>query len=120
MKIYRAFTFAAAHKLTKVPEGHKCGNLHGHTFLVTLCVDGPAPESTGWVVDFGELKRIFSPILQELDHGYLNDVVGLENPTSENIARWIWRRLKPELPILAEVEVKEAADSGAVYSGEDG
>lgn len=118
MEIYRSFTFDAAHKLTKVPEGHPCGNLHGHTFQVVIYVDGPTPDSTDWVIDFGDMKKVFAPTLQKLDHRYLNEIEGLENPTSENIARWIWQRLKPELSILTAVEVKESPHSGVVCRGD--
>ena len=117
MLIYKQFTFEAAHKLPNVPEGHKCGRLHGHSFEVTLYVEGPVDDVTGWVIDFADIKAVFKPILKRLDHYYLNDIDGLDNPTSENIALWIWDRLKPELPALTEIVVAETCTARCVYRG---
>jgi 6-pyruvoyltetrahydropterin/6-carboxytetrahydropterin synthase len=118
MEIYKEFSFEAAHLLPNVPAGHKCGRLHGHSFYVTLFVDGPVDAHTGWVIDFADIKRIFKPVYDQLDHYYLNDIIGLENPTSENLAIWIWGKIKPVLPILSKIEVKETCTSGCVYSGQ--
>ena len=117
MEIYKEFHFEAAHRLPNVPEGHKCARLHGHSFQVRLVVEGDPPEPAGWVMDFAELKARFKPIYEQLDHHYLNDIPGLENPTSENIARWIWDRLKPSLPLLSQVEIRETCTSGCIYRG---
>lgn len=117
MEIYKEFSFEAAHLLPNVPAGHKCGRLHGHSFYVTIFVDGAVDSHTGWVIDFSEIKRIFKPVYDQLDHYYLNDIVGLENPTSENLAVWIWKKLKPTLPILSKIEVKETCTSGCIYTG---
>ncbi len=116
MEIFKEFTFEAAHRLPNVPEGHKCARLHGHSFRVKLYVGGPVDPHAGWVMDFAELKRAFRPLHDILDHNYLNDVEGLENPTSENLARWIWDRLAPELS-LSRVIVRETCTSGCVYQG---
>lgn len=118
MEIYKEFHFEAAHRLPNVPEGHKCARLHGHSFHVRLSVEGEAPEPSGWVMDFSDLKACFQPIYDRLDHHYLNEIPGLENPTSENIARWIWRELKPALPQLSRVEIRETCTSGCIYRGE--
>lgn len=118
MELYKEFRFEAAHRLPRVPEGHKCGRLHGHSFQVVLHVDGPVDEEVGWVVDFADIKRAFGPILDRLDHHYLNEIEGLENPTSENLARWIWDRVKSELPLLSKVVVSETCTSGCIYRGE--
>ena len=118
MEIYKEFHFEAAHRLPNVAPGHKCARLHGHSFQVRLSVSGEAPEPAGWVMDFAELKSGFKPILAQLDHFYLNDIPGLENPTSENIARWIWDKLKPGLPQLCRVELRETCTSGCIYRGE--
>ncbi len=118
MEIYKEFHFEAAHRLPNVPEGHKCARLHGHSFQVRLCVVGDAEEPSGWVMDFGDIKAAFKPIYEQLDHYYLNDIAGLENPTSENIARWIWRQLKPALPALDRVEIRETCTSGCIYRGD--
>ena len=117
MDIYVSLSFDAAHRLPFVPAGHKCGNLHGHTFVVEVYVQGDVSEATGWVVDFGDLKTIAKSHIDRLDHTYLNDIEGLENPTSENIAVWIWRKLEPQLKGLAKIVVKESPTSGAVYTG---
>lgn len=118
MEIYKEFTFEAAHRLPNVPEGHKCARLHGHSFQVRLVVAGPVGERSGWVMDFGDIKKAFKPIWERLDHYYLNDIPGLENPTSENIAVWIWRELKPALPELTRIEIRETCTSGCVYQGD--
>ena len=118
MRIYKEFSFEAAHLLPHVPKGHKCGRLHGHTFYVRIDVEGPVDETSGWVMDFAYIKQVFSPIYEQLDHYYLNDIKGLENPTSENLAKWIWNKLKPALPELCSIEVKETCTSGCIYQGE--
>lgn len=118
MEIYKEFTFDAAHRLPQVPETHKCRRLHGHTFRLRVYVDGPIDEHYGWVQDFTEIKAVCDPILDELDHYYLNEIPGLENPTSENIAIWIWRRMKPTVPLLSCIEINETPSSGAVYRGD--
>jgi len=119
MDLVKIIYFDAAHKLPNVPVGHKCNRLHGHTFRVDIAVSGPEGTESGWVVDFADIQQAFLPLLDQLDHNYLNEVDGLDNPTSENIARWIWVRLKPLLPSLVKVSVFESPDSGCFYCGED-
>jgi 6-pyruvoyltetrahydropterin/6-carboxytetrahydropterin synthase len=116
-EIFKEFTFEAAHRLPNVPDGHKCGRLHGHSFRVALHVAGPVEPESGWLMDFAELKDRFEPLYRCLDHHYLNEIDGLENPTSENIARWIWDHLKPIVPQLSQVVVQETCTSGAIYRG---
>jgi 6-pyruvoyltetrahydropterin/6-carboxytetrahydropterin synthase len=118
MEIYREFTFEAAHRLPHVPAGHKCARLHGHSYRVEIRIRGEVDEATGWVLDFGEIKEAFQPLHDQLDHRYLNEVAGLDNPTSEVLARWIWRRLTGRLPLSA-VTVRETCACGCVYRGED-
>lgn len=118
MEIFKEFSIEAAHWLPSVPEDHKCRRMHGHSFRIKVCVDGPVDETLGWVMDFADLKAAFRTIEDQLDHRCLNDVDGLENPTSENLARWIWDRLKPSLPALSKVQVRETCTSGCVYRGE--
>lgn len=118
MEIFKEFSFEAAHRLPNVPEGHKCARLHGHTFYVRIFVEGPVGDSSGWVMDFADIKGAFKPIYERLDHYYLNDIPGLENPTSENLARWIWRQLKPVLPELSQLEIRETCTSGCLYKGD--
>jgi 6-pyruvoyltetrahydropterin/6-carboxytetrahydropterin synthase len=117
MEIFREFTFEAAHRLPRVPEGHKCARLHGHSYKVIVHVKGPVDAELGWVMDFGDVKRAFKPIDAQLDHYYLNDIEGLDNPTSENLARWIWDRLIDELPALSAITVRETCTSGCTYRG---
>jgi 6-pyruvoyltetrahydropterin/6-carboxytetrahydropterin synthase len=118
VEIYKEFSIEAAHRLPHVPEGHKCARLHGHSFHVTLYVEGPLDPQLGWVIDFADIKTAFRPVFDRLDHRYLNEVPGLENPTSENVARWIWRELKPALPLLARIQIRETCTSGCQYRGE--
>jgi 6-pyruvoyltetrahydropterin/6-carboxytetrahydropterin synthase len=116
-EIFREFTFEAAHRLPSVPEGHKCSRLHGHSFRVEVHVGGPVDPATGWVMDFAEIAAAFEPLREQLDHRYLNEIEGLENPTSEVLARWIWERLERSLPGLARIVVRETCTSGCVYTG---
>lgn len=119
MRLFKEFSFESAHRLPNVPDGHKCARLHGHSFHVRVTIEGPVGERSGWVMDFADLKRAFAPIHDALDHRYLNDIEGLENPTSEHLSRWIWQRLVASLPGLVEVEVRETCTSGCAYRGED-
>lgn len=118
MDIFKKFQIEAAHRLPNVPAEHKCARLHGHSFKIEVHVSGPVGEETGWVMDFADLKAAFDPLFRTLDHNYLNEIAGLENPTSENLARWIWDRLKPELPGLTKVAVAETCTAGCVYRGD--
>jgi 6-pyruvoyltetrahydropterin/6-carboxytetrahydropterin synthase len=118
MEVFREFTFEAAHRLPNVPEGHKCARLHGHSFRIAVHVEGPVGEDSGWVIDFADIKRAFTPIYDALDHRYLNEIEGLENPTSEVWARWMWQRLAPALPGLARIVVRETCTSGCAYRGD--
>ena len=117
MEIFCEFSFEAAHYLPRVPEGHKCARVHGHSYLVEIHVEGPVDEQAGWVVDFGDIKVAVAPLHAQLDHYLLNEVPGLENPTSENLARWIWSGLSGTLP-LSLVMVRETRTSGCIYRGE--
>lgn len=117
MEIFKRFHIEAAHRLPNVPAGHKCARLHGHSFQVELVVAGELGAETGWVMDFADVKRAFQPLYDRLDHNYLNDIEGLDNPTSERLAIWIWDHLKPTLPLLSAVVVHETCTSGCRYSG---
>ena len=118
MKTFKEFFFEAAHLLPNVPPDHKCARLHGHSFAVRIYVEGQVGDNSGWVMDFADISCAFNPIQEELDHCYLNEIKGLENPTSENIVRWIWERLKPDLPQLFEIEIRETCTSGCRYTGD--
>lgn len=119
MNIFRAFTIEAAHRLPNVPAGHKCARLHGHSFRIELHLTGSVDEHSGWVMDFADIRQTFQPTFDALDHHYLNEIPGLENPTSENLARWIWRQVKPQLPMLSKVVVHETCTSGCSYEGDE-
>ena len=116
--IFKEFTFEAAHRLPNVEPGHKCARLHGHSFRVRVHIDGPVDQKLGWVSDFADISESMQPLLEQLDHHYLNEVEGLENPTTERLACWIWEHLKPSLPELSQVVVQETCTTGCVYRGE--
>ena len=120
MEIFKEFTIEAAHRLPNVPAGHKCARLHGHSFRIGVYVGGPVGDDTGWVCDFADIKAAFVSIDAALDHHYLNDVAGLENPTSENLARWVWDRLAPSLQGLSRIVIRETCTSGCEYRGPKG
>lgn len=118
MEVFRVFQVEAAHWLPQVPEGHKCARLHGHSFRIEVHVGGDVGEDSGWVMDFADLRRAFQPLFDQLDHRCLNEVDGLENPTSENLARWVWARLQVDLPGLSKIVVQETCNAGCTYLGD--
>ena len=117
MELRKSFQFEAAHLLPLLPADHKCRRLHGHSFKVEIAVAGDCDEKLGWLMDYADLSAAFKPLWKQLDHYYLNEIPGLENPTSEILAVWIWERLKPKLPLLSEVVVAETCQSCCVYRG---
>lgn len=117
MNIFKAFQIEAAHYLPNVPENHKCKRMHGHSFHVEIHVSGEVGEMSGWIIDFAAITKSFQSIYSQLDHRCLNEIEGLENPTSENLAVWIWQRLKPVLPQLTKIVVQETPSSGCIYLG---
>ncbi len=118
IELRKTFQFEAAHLLPHLPETHKCRRLHGHSFKVEIAVAGPVDPALGWVMDYADITAIFKPIWEQLDHRYLNEVPGLENPTSENIAVWIWERLQSRLPQLTEIVVAETCTARCAYRGD--
>jgi 6-pyruvoyltetrahydropterin/6-carboxytetrahydropterin synthase len=118
MDIFKVFGIEAAHRLPNLPATHKCHRLHGHSFQVEVHVSGALDPALGWVQDFADVGKAFQPLFDQLDHRYLNDIAGLENPTSENLARWIWARLKPALPGLSQIVVRETCNAGCIYRGD--
>jgi 6-pyruvoyltetrahydropterin/6-carboxytetrahydropterin synthase len=117
VRLVHEFRFEAAHRLLRVPDGHKCARLHGHSFRVEIAVDGPVDPQTGWLLDFGDMHRLWLPVNDVLDHRYLNEIPGLENPTSEHLAKFIWEKLKPDLPAISRVTVFETCEARCEYEG---
>jgi 6-pyruvoyltetrahydropterin/6-carboxytetrahydropterin synthase len=117
VRLVHEFRFEAAHRLPRVPETHKCHRLHGHSFKIEIAIRGPVDESTGWFIDYAVLYDAWKPLFDQLDHNYMNEIPGLENPTSEILARWIWERLKPTLPPLERITVFETCDARCEYEG---
>lgn len=118
MEIYKDFSFDSAHFLPYVPDGHKCKNMHGHTYKLRVFIKGTPDPQLGWIMDFKELKDIVNPLIDRLDHKLINDVEGLDNPTAENITIWIWEMIKPLLHNLSKIELYETPTTGVIYSGE--
>ncbi len=117
MEIYKEFSFDSAHFLPNVPDGHKCKNMHGHTYRLRVFIKGELDPFLGWIMDFKELKDALANVIDQLDHKLINDIQGLENPTAENITVWIWDQIKPLLPLLSKVELYETPTTGVIYSG---
>lgn len=117
VRLIKTFTFEAAHHLPCFPEGHKCRRMHGHSFMVDVIVEGDLPVGQPYLIDYGDIKAVIDPIHNEIDHRCLNDIKGLENPTSEMIARWLWEKLHPALPLLAQINVHETCTSRCEYRG---
>jgi len=119
VELTREYTFEAAHRLPHVPPDHKCFRMHGHSFRVEVVVAGAVDPHLGWLVDYADITAVVGPLLRnELDHRSLNDVAGLENPTSENLCGWLWNRLKPQLPALTSITVAETCTARCTYRGE--
>jgi 6-pyruvoyltetrahydropterin/6-carboxytetrahydropterin synthase len=117
MEIFKQFTFDSAHFLPNVPPEHKCRQIHGHTYRLVVFIQGDLDEKLGWVMDFTDVKKIIDPILCQVDHQLLNNIAGLENPTCELIAIWLWNNIKQKMPKLARIELHETPTSGTVYVG---
>lgn len=118
LRLSKRFGFEAAHQLPTFPKGHKCRRLHGHSFSFDVIVEGEVDPAKGYLVDYGEIKRVVEPVVRELDHYYLNDIAGLENPTSEMLAVWLWNRLRAHLPLLVKIIVYETCTSSCEYEGQ--
>jgi 6-pyruvoyltetrahydropterin/6-carboxytetrahydropterin synthase len=114
-RITKSFAFDAAHRLPNVPPDHKCSRVHGHGYKIILGLEGELDEKLGWVQDYGVIKQVYEPLRKRLDHHDLNEIPGLENPTAEILARWLYERLAPQLPLLVDVTVCETDDNVAVY-----
>lgn len=117
VELVREYRFEAAHQLPRVPPGHRCSRLHGHSYRVDVTVSGVMEEESGWVVDFYDMDHAVNPIVEALDHRFLNELPGLENPTSERLCLHLWRAIAPKLPGLSAITVWETHDSRCTYRG---
>jgi 6-pyruvoyltetrahydropterin/6-carboxytetrahydropterin synthase len=117
VELVRTFYFDAAHHLSAAPAGHKCRQLHGHSYRVDIHIAGPVDEQYGWLMDFGDLKRVVDPIIDSLDHSNLDEIDGLENSTAELLSKYLWDRIRPQVPILSAVVVWESDKSRCIYRG---
>jgi 6-pyruvoyltetrahydropterin/6-carboxytetrahydropterin synthase len=117
VELAKDFRFEAAHWLPNVPAGHKCRRMHGHSFRGEVAVRGEVDAHTGWLIDFGDLRQAVDPIVDRLDHYLLNEIEGLENPTAEMVAIWIWRQLAPAIPQLQRITIEETCTSRCHYFG---
>ncbi len=114
----KTFQIEAAHRLPLLPKGHKCERMHGHSFKIEVRLEGETDPKLGWLIDYAEIKAAFQPLFDQLDHRCLNEIAGLENPTSEILAKWIWDRLKPSMPLIIAIIVAETCNARAEYRGE--
>ena len=117
MEIFAEFHFEAAPQLPGVPADHMCARLHGHSYAVRVTVVGPVEPVSGWVIDYGAITAAIEPLRARLDHRCLNEIDGLNNPTSENLAVWLWQHLEAAIPGLTAIEVREMAGLGCIYRG---
>ena len=118
MDVNKTFSIEVARSLPNLPEGHPCKNVHGHSFKITLTASGNVDDHTGFVIEFGDIDAAFKPIHDQIDHSYLNKIDGLDNPSSENLCKWIWGKLIPSLPSLYKIEIRETDSTGCIYKGE--
>ena len=117
MDIYKIFKIESARSLPNLPDGHPCKNVHGHSFKIIITVTGDIQKDSGFVIDFKDLVAAFQPIHKLLDHSYLNEIEGLENPSNENLCVWIWKKLSKTLSGLKQIEIKETDLTGCIYKG---
>jgi len=115
--ISKKFRFEAAHHLPNDAKGHKCGRLHGHSFVVQITLCGPIDRNLGWIMDLNDVAKAFEPLMEQLDHNYLNEIKGLENPTSEILAQWIYDKIQIDKKLLYSVCVEETCNSMAIVYG---
>ena len=117
VKLQKYFTFEASHRLDHLPETHTCLNLHGHSYRVLVEVSGEVNEETGFLIDYADIKKTVKTIIMRLDHIHLNDIEDLEISSTEFIARWLWDKIKPELPILTKITIFETDSTSCEYEG---
>lgn len=118
VELKKEYRFEAAHYLPKVPAGHKCARMHGHSYKVELSLRGPVDPATGWLIDFGLIDDSWAPLHDLFDHRVLNEVPGLENSTCEILSAYIWGVLRPRMSVLSAVTVWETTDACCIYRGD--
>ena len=118
MEVYKTFSVESARSLPYLPNGHPWKSVHGHSFKITITVNGQINEDTGFVMDFSDIDSVFAPIHEMIDHAYLNEIKGLENPSSENLCKWIWKKLILSLPRLSQIEIRETDSTNCIYKGD--
>ena len=118
MNVYKTFSIEAARSLPNLSDDHPCKKVHGHSFKITITISGEIEPQTGFVLDFNDITTAFKPIKKQIDHVYLNDINGLENPSSENLCIWIWNKLLKALPTINQIEIKETDSTGCIYKGD--
>ena len=118
MNVYKTFSIEAARSLPNLSDDHPCKKVHGHSFKITITISGEIEPQTGFVLDFNDITMAFKPIKEQIDHAYLNDINGLENPSSENLSIWIWDKLLKALPTIKQIEIKETDSTGCIYKGD--
>jgi 6-pyruvoyltetrahydropterin/6-carboxytetrahydropterin synthase len=118
VELKKLYSFESAHHLPRVPAGHKCSRMHGHSYRVEIALRGPVDPKTGWMVDFAVIDDAWAELFRQFDHHTLNDIAGLDNPTCENLCSYVWQVMDKRVPHLAAVTVWETADSCCTYRGE--
>ncbi len=118
MLIFKKYYFDAAHYMAEFEENHNYRKMHGHSFEVTVKLKGDINRKNNWVMDLEELDSFVDPELSKLDHSILNEVDGLEKPTSENIAKWLWSKLIKKIPNLDSIEINRPRIGGCIFNGD--
>jgi 6-pyruvoyltetrahydropterin/6-carboxytetrahydropterin synthase len=114
IELFKEFTFEAAHKVPGYSD------IHGHSFRVELFMRGEAEGTYGWATSLTHVEPPIHEVQRRLDHRFLNEIEGLEVPSLENIARWIWQRLDNQVPGLDRVVVRRGCSGhgdGCIYRG---
>jgi len=117
-RITKEFRFEAAHTLPSLPDSHKCRQMHGHSFKVEIHIEGEVDPEIGWIYDHKVISQAMNPLLEQLDHSYLNDLEGLESPTIEIMCAWFWRKLEKDLPGLCEITIFETPTARCSFFGD--
>ena len=118
MIIYKKYYFDAAHFMTNLKKGHKYTKVHGHSYEKIIKISGNLDKTNNWILNYDDIDEIVNPLLQKIDHKTLNDIKGLEKPTSENLAKWFWERIRKKIVNLESIEIIRPRIGGCIYSGD--